>query len=47
MTLTTLLFVSKRLQIVVAALICLGFVQLVQAAGEASAPATVRVAIAR
>jgi hypothetical protein len=47
MTLAALLFVSKRLQIVAAALICLAFAQLVQAGGEPDPPTAVRVAIAK
>ncbi len=46
MAFDTLLFVSKRLQAAVAALLCLAFVQLATAAGSAEAPpASVRVAI--
>lgn len=47
MALDALYFVSKRLQPVAAALLCLAFVQLVAAAAEPGPPASVRVAIAR
>ena len=47
MAFDALLFVSKRLQAAVAALLCLAFVQLAQATTEgAHSPASVRVAIA-
>ena len=47
MAFAALIFVSKRLQAAVAALLCLAFVQLAQAAtGEPAPPASVRVAIA-
>jgi hypothetical protein len=46
MALDALLFVSKRLQAVVAALICLALAQLIVAAAEREPPpASVRVAI--
>ena len=49
MALDALLFVSKRLQAAVAALLCLAFVQLATGAGADQAPPTgaVRVAISR
>jgi len=47
MALDMLFFVSKRLQAVAAALLCLAFVQLAQEAanGSPAPPASVRVAI--
>ncbi len=45
MALDALLFVSKRLQTVAAALLCLAFVQLVTAAATSQPPSSVRVAI--
>lgn len=48
MAFKTVYFVSKRLQTAVAALICLGFVQLIAMAGqEAEHPGSVIVAITR
>lgn len=49
MAFETLLFVSKRLQAAVAALLCLAVVQLALAAGAASEapPGAVRIAISR
>ena len=47
MALDALYFVSKRLQAVAAALLCLAFVQLVTAASEPPPPMSVRVAITR
>jgi hypothetical protein len=49
MAIETLLFVSKRLQAAVAALVCLAFVQLATAAGSSEGPpaGVVRVAISR
>lgn len=48
MTFKAVYFVSKRLQTVVAALICLAFVQLIAMAGQDAAhPGTVVVAISR
>ncbi len=48
MAFNTLYFVSKRLQAVVAALICLAFVQLIAMAGhEAEHPGSIMVAIQR
>jgi hypothetical protein len=46
MAFEALIFVSKRLQAAVAALLCLAFVQMATAAGSSEAPpAKVRVAI--
>ena len=48
MVLEAVLFVSKRLQAAVAALLCLGFVQLATvAASDEARPAVVRVHIAQ
>lgn len=49
MAFETLIFVSKRLQAAVAALLCLAVVQLIVATGDGSEapPGAVRVAISR